>query len=145
MGLAASQARFLGLVARKSDKEYQGQQINQARTQLADKTDSLFQSLLTLKVPNAANDPVLYDSETDAPLNDSDGDGLSNAYEADLTAYSLGYQTVNVEVEKLHLEDRGLETRLKAVDSEHQQIQTEVDAVKKVIDKNIETTFKTFG
>ena len=34
MGLAASQARFLGLTARKSGVEYQGQQIKQQRTAL---------------------------------------------------------------------------------------------------------------
>ena len=31
MGMAASQARYLALVARKSNCEYEGQQINQAR------------------------------------------------------------------------------------------------------------------
>ena len=36
MGLAASQARFLGLTARKSNNEYQVQQINEQRLALAD-------------------------------------------------------------------------------------------------------------
>ena len=36
MGLAASQARFLGLTARKSNIEYEAQQINQQRLSLAD-------------------------------------------------------------------------------------------------------------
>ena len=36
MGMAASQARFLGLTARKSNNEYQVQQINQQRLNLAD-------------------------------------------------------------------------------------------------------------
>ena len=36
MGMAASQARFLGLTARKSNNEYQVQQINQQRLSLAD-------------------------------------------------------------------------------------------------------------
>ena len=35
MGLAASQARFLNLTARKTNLEYEGQQINQQRTTLA--------------------------------------------------------------------------------------------------------------
>ena len=34
MGMAASQARFLGLTARKTNVEYEGQQINQQRTRL---------------------------------------------------------------------------------------------------------------
>jgi len=144
MGLAASQARFLGLTARKSDKEFQGQQINQARTELSNQTDSLFQRLLQIEVPNADAYPVRYDADND-PLNDSDDDGLSNEYEQALINYSTTYNTVDAEIEKLHLQDRALETRLKAVDSEHQEIQTEIDAVKKVIDKNIEGTFKTFN
>ena len=38
MGMAASQARFLGLTARKSNVEYQVQQINQQRTSLANES-----------------------------------------------------------------------------------------------------------
>ena len=38
MGLAASQARYLALTARKSDLEYQSQTINTRRIQLAYKT-----------------------------------------------------------------------------------------------------------
>jgi len=144
MGLAASQARFLGLTARKSDKEYQGQQINQARTQLADKTDALFEGILQNEVPNADNYPVNYDNDGN-PLNDSDNDGLSDEYEAQLISYSIAYQNASIEIEQLHIQDRALETRLRAVDSEHNAIQTEMDAVKKVIEKNIEGTFKTFG
>ena len=42
MGLAASQARFLGLTARKSNVEFQGQQINQARTALYNDVNGLY-------------------------------------------------------------------------------------------------------
>ena len=35
MGMAASQARYLALTARKTNTEWEGQQINQARTALA--------------------------------------------------------------------------------------------------------------
>ena len=41
MGMAASQARHLALVARKSNCEYEGQQINQARTALANQSADL--------------------------------------------------------------------------------------------------------
>ena len=36
MGLAASQARFLGLTARKSNNEYQAQQLNEQKLMLAE-------------------------------------------------------------------------------------------------------------
>ena len=51
MGMAASQARYLALVARKSNCEYEGQQINQARTALSNQSADLFNQMLGLEVP----------------------------------------------------------------------------------------------
>ena len=51
MGMAASQARFLGLTARKSNVEYQAQQINQQRTSLANESANLYNQMMTLDVP----------------------------------------------------------------------------------------------
>ena len=51
MGMAASQARYLALVARKSNCEYEGQQINQARTALSNQSANLFNQMLGLNVP----------------------------------------------------------------------------------------------
>ena len=53
MGMAASQARYLALTARKTNTEWEGQQINQARTALANQTANLFNRLLNMKVPDA--------------------------------------------------------------------------------------------
>ena len=41
--------------------------------------------------------------------------------------------------------DKRFDLQLKQIDTEHQAIQTEVDSVKKVIDKNIERSFKIFS
>ncbi len=51
----------------------------------------------------------------------------------------------DAELGTLQPEDKALEMQLKDLDTQAQAIQTEVDAVKKVIDKDIEMTFKTFG
>lgn len=51
MGMAASQARYLGIQARKTNVEYEGQQVNQQRTALANQSANLFRRLLTLDVP----------------------------------------------------------------------------------------------
>lgn len=51
MGMAASQARYLGLTARKTNLEYQGQQINQERTILSQQCTALYNSLLSLNIP----------------------------------------------------------------------------------------------
>ena len=53
MGMAASQARYLGLTARKTNVEYEGQQINQARTALANQSANLWNEMLNMAVPTA--------------------------------------------------------------------------------------------
>ena len=42
-------------------------------------------------------------------------------------------------------QDRTLELRLKQLDTEQNALKTELEAVKKVIENNVETTFKTFA
>ena len=51
MGMAASQARLLGLQARKSNLEYQAQQINQERSVLSQQCTAMYNSLLAMNVP----------------------------------------------------------------------------------------------
>ena len=55
MGMAASQARFLNLTARKTNIEYQGQQINQQRTALSNESANLYNQMLVLSVPTPPN------------------------------------------------------------------------------------------
>ena len=73
MGMAASQARYLALTARKTNTEYEGQQINQARTALANQSANLFNRLLDLEVPVA---PKTTDY-TELQYSFSDGDNES--------------------------------------------------------------------
>lgn len=113
MGLAASQARFLSLTARKSDIEYSGQQTNQTRTQNAYTMADLVQQLV--------NDPTMANT--------------------DPTKYGL----IENQITLAQSIDRNLELDLKNIDTQHTEVQTEMDAVKKVIDKNIDMTFKTFA
>ena len=51
MGMAATQARFLSLTARKSNVEFQGQQINQQRTTLSNESASYYSELCNMVVP----------------------------------------------------------------------------------------------
>lgn len=51
MGMAASQARFLGLTARKNNVEFEGQQINQQRTTLSNQSANYYNNLLGMSVP----------------------------------------------------------------------------------------------
>lgn len=60
MGMAASQARYLGITARKINVEYEGQQVNQQRTALANESAGLFRRLLSLEVPTAPTQSDYY-------------------------------------------------------------------------------------
>jgi len=57
MGIAASQARYLYLTARQTCIEFEGQQINQARTNLANEEAGLFREMLEIEAPVV---PTLY-------------------------------------------------------------------------------------
>ena len=58
MGMAASQARFLGLTARKTNVEFEGQQINQQRTTLSNQSANYYNQLLGMTVPVPPSSPV---------------------------------------------------------------------------------------
>ena len=67
-----------------------------------------------------------------------------NQYNYDMQVYEKKIADINAKTEKIQQQDRTLELRLKQLDTEQEALQTEMEAVKKVIDKNIESTFKTF-
>ena len=54
-------------------------------------------------------------------------------------------QMMQFRMQRLQQIDQMLEMQLKQVDTQQQAVQTEIGAVQKVIDKNIEMSFKTFG
>lgn len=68
-----------------------------------------------------------------------------NQYEFDKATYDKAVQDINTKIEIIQSEDKNLELRLKQLDTEQDAISTEMDAVQKVIEKNVESTFKTFG
>ncbi len=149
MGLAASQARLLMLTARKSDLEFQIQIINQRRTVLAYQTGALAQ-----KYANALyqdNDPTVLTQEVEGdPDTAIDGfmglPGISNdpsGSDVPQTDIPAGYY--EAEMAQVQAIDKALELRTRDLDTQHKEVETEYDAVKKVIDKNIEVSFKTLG
>ena len=287
MGLAASQARFLGLTARKSNTEYEGQQVNQQRTALANESASLYSKLTNLTVPTPPDIINYYQTEysftyggndykmSSLPIKENDGytvglthsvevpsyktvsgDGLDltgatpvtlgsvqnlakhienerkegeaslsndtavnvftqnnntyyqvgekfyqytpttqvmnetftgvqltfneagdydsikipqlagettlsvstsqvadddaydlamNAYQKEYSEYEKTMAQINAKTEVLQQQDKTLELRLNQLDTEQNAISTEMDAVQKVIEKNVESTFKTFA
>lgn len=60
----------------------------------------------------------------------------------DLAKAEADYETTQASIEA---QDKKFDLKLKELDTEHSAIQTEIDSIKKVIDKNIERSFKTFN
>jgi hypothetical protein len=109
MGFAASSARLYMLIARRSDLEFQLQQINQARLRLSNVLDRLILSYQDLEPEN----PAVQRKE---------------------------------QIEKLV---QGMEKRMEIfanrITLQRDAINTEIDAVKKVISTNIQSSFKLMG
>jgi septal ring factor EnvC (AmiA/AmiB activator) len=68
-----------------------------------------------------------------------------NEYNYKVQEYEKTIADINARTSIIQQQDRTLELRLKQIETEHNAVQTEMDAVKSVIKKNIETTFKTFN
>ena len=90
-------------------------------------------------------DEVTYAVSTNTVTDQAKYDDAMNQYEYDKAKYDQAIQETNAKIEIIQAEDKNLELRLKQLDTEQDAISTEMDAVQKVIEKNTESTFKTFG
>ena len=88
---------------------------------------------------------VTYAVTTNTVTDQAKYDDAMNQYEYDKYQYDQSIQEINAKIEIIQAEDKNLELRLKQLDTEQDAISTEMDAVQKVIEKNTESTFKTFG
>ena len=78
----------------------------------------------------------------------TDEDAYNNAmnqYYYNQQQYEHKIQEINSKIEIIQQQDKNLELKLKQLDTEENAISTEIDAVKKVISKNVESSFKTFN
>lgn len=66
---------------------------------------------------------------------------ISESDDHDVAKAEAEYESTMNEIQS---KDKRFDLELKTIDTEHNAIQTEMDSVKKVIDKNIERTFKIF-
>ena len=94
--------------------------------------------------PGETNEAT-YAVKTNTVTDQAAYDDAMNQYEYDKYEYDQSIQEINAKIEIIQAEDKNLELRLKQLDTEQDAIQTEMDAVQKVIEKNTESTFKTFG
>ena len=76
----------------------------------------------------------------EAAYNDAMNDYFYQQHE-----YEHKIQEINSKLEIIQQQDKQLELKLKQLDTEENAISTEMDAVKKVISKNVDSSFKTFS
>lgn len=72
-------------------------------------------------------------------------DDAYNQYEYNQYVYDQRQNEINANIKILQAQDKSLELRLSTLDTQHSAIQTELEAVKKVMSKNIDNSFKTFN
>lgn len=102
---------------------------------------------VSISIPNQdGTDTYSQYSLTTNTITDQDAyNDAMNAYEHEKYLYDQSIEEINAKIEIVQAQDKNLELRLKQLDTEQNAIQTEIDAVSKVIEKNVESSFKTFG
>lgn len=104
------------------------------------KDDSGNYSKITLENYSNSFDLKVFQETDDVAYNNA-----MNDYVYQKSVYDKNIADLNAKTEIIQQEDRTLELKLKQLDTEHKALETEIDAVKKVCEKNVEDTFKTFG
>ena len=123
MGLVASQGRILMLTSRKSDLEFDLQQINQMRMMLAQIQGFMFMQQGGLVMGQLQGGPL----------------------GQDLSPEKARAQYIQQRLAALQQMDKAYEIQAKQIETQHKTVTTELDAVQKVVDKNIEKTFSITG
>ena len=99
---------------------------------------------INITIPNNGN-PVTYSLTTSTVTDQVAYEDAMNQYEYEKYEYDQAINEINAKIEIIQSQDKNLELRLKQLDTEQKAISTEIDAVSQVIQKNTESTFKTFG
>lgn len=89
--------------------------------------------------------PTEYSLTTTTTTDEEAYNDAMNEYNYKQHQYDHQIQEINSKLEILQQQDKNLELKLKQLDTEENAISTEIDAVKKVISKNVESSFKTFN
>ena len=66
-------------------------------------------------------------------------------YKYEQYEYDKKQQEINAKTEIIQQQDRNLELKLQRLDTQRTQITTEMDAIKKVLNDNIESSYKAFS
>lgn len=117
-------------------------------------SSTLTNAILTFSESNRMTSITTYDAEgnkIDHALNftstndDAAYQDAMNEYNYKKDEYEQGMNDINAKISVIQSNDKKLELKLRDLDTQQQAISTEIDSVKKVIDKNIESSFKIFA
>ena len=100
---------------------------------------------LELKDGNDKTVERTYNLTTTTTTDEGAYNDAMNQYTYKQHEYEHRIQEINSKLEIIQQQDKQLELKLKQLDTEENAISTELDAVKKVISKNVDSSFKTFG
>ena len=100
---------------------------------------------INISIPDATGKMIPYALTTSTATDQDAYNDAMNQYEYEKYEYDQAIQEINSKIEIVQSQDKNLELRLKQLDTEQDAISTEVEAVQKVIEKNVESSFKTFG
>ncbi len=150
MGMSASQARFLGLTARKSNVEYEGQQVNQQRTALSNQSATYYNQMLALKVPtppdvtNFYNDKYTFkDGDKDFEIISGLGSSSSCIAKETTLEYDTGCQPTNNGLPStISLSDNLLYLNGKLLNQTKQE--TSSEQIRKILNKGVATDEPAF-
>ena len=91
------------------------------------------------------DDSIVYTLNTETVTDEAAYEDAMNEYRYKIQQYEKTIADINAKTSIIQQEDRTLELRLKQLDTEQNALATEMEAVKKVIKDNVESTFKTFS
>ena len=100
---------------------------------------------INITLTPAGGTPVTYSLTTSTVTDQAAYDDAMNQYEFDKHQYEQQIQEINAKIEIIQAQDKNLELRLKQLDTEQDAISQEMEAVSSVVQKNVESTFKTFA
>lgn len=100
---------------------------------------------INITMEDQSGNLMTYALSTSTVTDDDAYNDAMNQYEYDKAEYDKDVQEINAKIEIIQCEDKDLELRLKQLDTEQDAISNEIDAVTQVIEKNVESSFKTFG
>ena len=91
------------------------------------------------------DDSVVYTLNVETIKDDEAYNNAMNKYFYEKDKYDKQIADINSKTEVIQAQDRQLQLKLEQLGTEQTALQTEMEACQKVVSKNIEGSFKTFG